>query len=234
MLEKQKICEYIPWKDEYYNIISTFATKNIQKIEEVYKQMNKKREPPSNYYLAILTNGGDYDESYNSIQSRHKRMYATCTAIKGSYDEDLECSVTVKNDDSLFDGQGFIHTWLIIDGKEGTKLTRMLFSFSNDNIWGIVAPSGGISSACKELFFRPPTQSLTFPTDETKYIQLKAAVKNFYEKNPQYQLISGDKRNVYNCVTASNEILHAVGIDILANVHDPRDVAAVLQSKQHS
>lgn len=89
-----------------------------------------------NGYISRM-NGSDYDESYNSVQSRHKTIYAKCTAIKGSYDEELECSVTVKNDDSFFDDQGIIHTWLIIDGKEGTRLTRMLFSFSKNDIWDV-------------------------------------------------------------------------------------------------
>lgn len=234
MLKKIKLCKYIPMEEEYYNIISLYMFRNIQNIKNKYNQMISRRFFPKRLYLSITVNNGD-SEIPSFIELIAKQNIVGCDpewTVPGHQIEDLVFSVHLKNDHSVIDREGMIHTWLIIDGKDGTKLTRSLFSFSNNDIWGLSMASGGKSTADKELFLRQATQTLTIPTSEIQYNQLKTAVRNFYNKNPKYQLRPEGTQNAYNCVTACGEILHAAGINILQNIDDPREVCKVINREK--
>lgn len=238
MLKKIKLCKYIQMKEEYYNIIFLYMFRNIQIIKNKYNQMNSGRFVPKSLYLSITVNKDDGDSDiFSYIELSPKQNIVECDpewTVPGHQIEDLVFAVIIKNDDSLTDREGLIHTWLIIDGKDGTKLTRSLFSFSNSDISGVYKPSGGSSKALKDLFLRKGTQTFTIPTSEIQYNQLKTAVRNFENKNPQYQLLPGGKRNVYNCVTACGEILHAAGINILQNIDDPREVSGIINREKNA
>lgn len=126
-------------------------------------------------------------------------------------------SVTIKNDSSLVDRIGFVHTWLTLNIPGATKY----FSFSNSDGLSLIGfDSPGKSSVEEHLKKRPPTEDHTINITEIQYVVLNKEFDDFYKRNPNYDL-TPDNEGDYNCVTASRAILQAAGIHYLDGIQTP-------------
>lgn len=136
--------------------------------------------------------------------------------------------VTIMNDCSLLDGQGYIHTWLMI---QATGLPTKYFSFSYKSMTGIVGTDfTGISSE-EEMVGRIPTEWLCIEIDKAQYEKLFEEIEKFYEKNPKYD-VTPDHNGDYNCVTASSCILMSAGIEFLKDCQTPHAVGNKIKGKK--
>lgn len=129
-------------------------------------------------------------------------------------------SITIMNDASLTDGQGAIHTWLMINGSG--KATKY-FSFSNsDNLSLIGVDSDGKSSVDEHLIARKPTETFDIAISKQQYDLLIREIVDFYTRDPKPKYdLTPDREGDYNCVTASSAILEAAGIEFLKKIQSP-------------
>lgn len=223
------LCEYFPFNTGYYNQTVEVIVTRFQEIKDTLSNWKKQPKPrDSKLGIGMTTNGSSLLGSSLLGVRDFSEWYCRNETWKN---RGLEYAVTIRNDHTLLDGQGFIHTWLVIDGIEGNTIKRSLFSFSNSP-HHLLKAFPGISTADIPLYYRP-SQSLTIPITELKYNLLKSVIRGFWESNPKYMLFPGDRiTGVYNCVTASNRILHSIGINLLAGVNDPRDVVDKIEEEK--
>lgn len=221
LIQNITLCNYIPYSRRYHEWLIYTILKKFDKFEETVTFWNTVAEPKK-YLLGITMHGlsGNAESGHlPPIKFVIRDSYRRCVVSQLWQNRGLEYIVTIKNDDSVLDGVGFIHTWLSIDGIEGDTWNRILFSFSNSPRH-LLKAFPGISTAEIPLYYRP-SKSLNIPITEQQYMQLKHAVANFYDSTPLYMLFPGHRPNVYNCVTASNAILSQAGINILAHIDKP-------------
>lgn len=125
--------------------------------------------------------------------------------------------VTVMNDASLTDGQGAVHTWLII-GCPGTS--PIVFSFSNSDNTSLVGFDSPGKSSAADMSTRTPSEKHTIGITTNQYNVLKREVNTFYDHHPKYDL-TPDNEGDFNCVTAARTLLQLASIDYLNNIQTP-------------
>nr|XP_017089929.2 uncharacterized protein LOC108120696 [Drosophila bipectinata] len=118
--------------------------------------------------------------------------------------------VTIYNDNRISDGQGFVHTWLVIEN--GNRKTT--FSFSSGGRCG--------RSSASEMGDRGYSDKLEYNVSKSQYDNMITEIEKFYDSCPGYRLL-GDLGK-YNCVSSANRILSAGGIGDFSGCKTPMDV----------
>ena len=83
-----------------------------------------------------------------------------------------KCKVTIMNDTSLFDGHGFVHTWLKLE-REGAKPEYIGFTINGTDLRGAIPlDAPGRFQEQKELENRPASQKISFDITDKQYLSL--------------------------------------------------------------
>ena len=80
-----------------------------------------------------------------------------------------KCKVTIMNDTSLFDGHGFVHTWLKLE-REGEKPKYIGFTIDGTDLRGAIPlDAPGRFQTRDELRDRPASQKISFDITDKQY-----------------------------------------------------------------
>lgn len=127
--------------------------------------------------------------------------------------------VTVKNDASVRDGQGAVHTWLVVT-EPGGKTRTISYTLGAG---GAVTNEQAGSFDNEAQRERKPTEEVTFNITQE---QAQAMIKRWgeLEKTPPNYDALPDGDGDGNCVTVASDILKAGGVDYLVGIQDPYGV----------
>nr|WP_159465623.1 calcium-binding protein [Scandinavium goeteborgense] len=139
----------------------------------------------------------------------------------------MKKTITIKNDASFVNGDGVVHTWLVLnDGKGGSRN----FGFTPKKASGYFNVEGELDKK-EYLDTRNYSQSLTIEISAEQYSKIFYAIQISTDNLPMYDLIpDGNGGDDFNCTTAADYILKSAGIHILDGVQSPFGVAGRIDS----
>lgn len=133
----------------------------------------------------------------------------------------MSYTIKIKNDASLIDGNGFVHTWLeytVVDDDGNIKTE--FFSFSSPDAGTFFgADSTGIFTN-KAMDGRPTSQEISLRISDKQHELLINNIKKFKNSGSNYDL-TPDGNGDYNCTTAVAKVLSDSGIHLMDNVNTP-------------
>ncbi|MFK3661946.1 hypothetical protein ACI2I2_15735, partial [Scandinavium sp. NPDC088450] len=139
----------------------------------------------------------------------------------------MKNTITIKNDSSFTNGDGVVHTWLILNS-DGKETLRFGFTPSEGNGYFNVEGEVDIDDYLRTRNF---SQSLTLEISDEQYDKISNSIDVFSSNIPMYDLIpDGNGGSDFNCTTAVDFILKSAGIDILDGVQSPFGVAGRIDS----
>lgn len=137
----------------------------------------------------------------------------------------MSYTIKIKNDASLIDGNGFVHTWLeytVVDDDGNIKTE--FFSFSSPDAGTFFgADSTGIFTN-KAMDGRPASQEISLRISDEQHELLINNIEKFKNSGSNYDL-TPDGNGDYNCTTAVAKVLSDSGIHLMDNVNTPFGVA---------
>ena len=133
----------------------------------------------------------------------------------------MSYTIKIKNDASLIDGNGFVHTWLeytVVDDDGNIKTE--FFSFSSPDAGTFFgADSTGIFTN-KAMDGRPTSQEISLRISDEQHELLINNIKKFKNSGSNYDL-TPDGNGDYNFTTAVAKVLSDSGIHLMDNVNTP-------------
>ncbi|HGH5980867.1 TPA: calcium-binding protein, partial [Kluyvera georgiana] len=133
----------------------------------------------------------------------------------------MSYTIKIKNDASLIDGNGFVHTWLeytVVDDDGNIKTE--FFSFSSPDAGTFFgADSTGIFTN-KAMDGRPTSQEISLRISDEQHELLINNIEKFKNSGSNYDL-TPDGNGDYNCTTAVAKVLSDSGIHLMDNVNTP-------------
>ena len=89
-----------------------------------------------------------------------------------------KCKVTIMNDTSLFDGHGFVHTWIKLE-KEGEEPKYIGFTINGTDLRGTVPlDAPGKFQVEEKLALRPANHEISFDITEEQYTKIRDKTVN--------------------------------------------------------
>ena len=142
-------------------------------------------------------------------------------------------SVTIKNDAAILDGKALVHTWIELRDSKGKV---KVISFSADRWYKALSGKTGHIDTDNELtdLIGRERNTVTFEIEKWQYDEMISrhnTATNFGKTAPRYDMFRDDDSE-YNCVTYSDYILQAGGIDFLKNIQSPHGLRAKILALQ--
>lgn len=125
--------------------------------------------------------------------------------------------ITIKNDSSLSDGIGFIHTWIEI---ENPGYDPTYFSFSNSTNTSLGGHDAVGEMTNQQMEDRISTTQIRIKITNQQYSDLIKNIEAFQKNIPNYDIFP-DNEGDFNCTTAVGYVLAQSDIHYLDGLQNP-------------